>query len=64
MKIIVPSMKFVTIPPWGFRVIHNETHRDLEVSITHDDLQNDHIIINDPSQAEKVADKAASKKGD
>lgn len=63
MKVIVPSKNLVTIPPWDYRTIHNETYQDLEVAITHDDLKNDHIIIKDPSQAE-AAEKAAPEKGD
>lgn len=51
MKVIVPSKNLVTIPPWSYRTIHNETYRDLEVAITHDDLKRDHIVISDPSQA-------------
>ena len=54
MKVIVPSMKYVPIPQWGFRMIHNETHRDLEVDITHDDLLNEHIFIKDPGQTEEA----------
>lgn len=55
MEVLVPAMKYVPVAPWAFRVIHNETQRDLKVSITHDDLKNDHIIISDPSEA-KVAE--------
>jgi hypothetical protein len=56
-------MKFVPLPQWGFRVFHNETNRDIEIAITHDDLRNDHIIIRDPEQqpVEETKDKAVEK---
>jgi hypothetical protein len=61
MKIIVPSMKFVPIPQWDFRVFHNETKRDIEINITHDDLKRDHIIIRDPEQPEEAPKKVEGK---
>lgn len=61
MKIIVPSMKYVTVPPWDYRTLHNETLRDIEVSITHDDLKRDHIIIGDLEQSEEAKEQNLKK---
>ena len=64
MKLTVPALKAVSIPQWEFRYFHNETDRDLEIAITHDDLKNDHIVIRDPTIAEPKSEKIEAMDGE